>query len=60
MAEENLAGQIGLRREACVLHQINRDGAAVEERVKASEALEAQHRAGREARASRGLEGVCQ
>ena len=51
MAEENLAGQTGLRREAYALLQINRDDAAVEERVKASEALEAQHRADREAKA---------
>jgi hypothetical protein len=61
MAEENLAGQTGLRREACTLHQMNRDDAAVEERVKASEALEAQHRADREARAQqrgRGASGI--
>jgi hypothetical protein len=35
MAEENLTGQTGLRREACTLHQMNRGDAAVEERVKA-------------------------
>jgi hypothetical protein len=48
MAEENLAGQTGLRREACALYQMNRGDAAVEKRVRASEALEAQHRADRE------------
>jgi len=51
MAEENLAGQTGLRHEAYALLQINRDDATVEERVKASEALEAQHRADRKAKA---------
>jgi hypothetical protein len=35
MAEENLTGQTGLRRETCTLHQMNRGDAAVEERVKA-------------------------
>ena len=51
MAEENIAGQTGLRREAYALHQMNWDDAAVEKRVKASEALEAQLRADREAKA---------
>jgi hypothetical protein len=50
MAEENLTGQTGLRREAYALHQMNRGGAAVEKRIRASEALEAQHRADREAK----------
>ena len=60
MAEEKIAGQTGLRREAHAPHQMNWDDAAVEKRVKASEALEAQHRADREAKAQQrggGAEG---